>query len=128
MVRMADPSKRKTSKRKTNRVSKSKRAVVSKAQNEKAGADSRWTFLSNHAHVLICLAKDSEIRLREVAELIGITERAVQNILADLELEGLVTRHREGRRNSYELNLDRPLRHPLEGHRMVGDLVKLILN
>lgn len=87
----------------------------------------RWTFLSNHAHVLICLAQDPDLRLREVAERIGITERAVQNIISDLEAEGLVTRFREGRRNTYELHLARPLRHPIEKHREVGDLVQLIL-
>ena len=88
----------------------------------------RWTFLSNHAHVLICLARDPDVRLRDVASLIGITERAVQKILADLEAEGLVQRHREGRRNSYDLSLNQPLRHPLEKHRQVDDLVGLILN
>jgi Mn-dependent DtxR family transcriptional regulator len=87
----------------------------------------RWTFLSNHAHVLICLARDPEIRLRDVADLIGITERAVLNVIADLEEEGLVQRYREGRRNSYELSLDRPLRHPIERHRNVGELVRLII-
>ena len=86
-----------------------------------------WTFLSNHAHVLICLARDPKILLREVANTIGITERAVQSILSDLEAEGLVKRCREGRRNTYELSLDRPLRHPIERHRRVGDLVQLIL-
>ena len=88
----------------------------------------RWTFLSNHAHVLICLARDPEIRLREVAELIGITERAVLSIVSDLESEGLLTRRREGRRNTYQLSLDQPLRHPVEKHRMVSELVKLILD
>lgn len=87
-----------------------------------------WTFLSNHAHVLICLAGDPAIRLRDVAERIGITERAVLKIVADLESEGLVRRHREGRRNSYELNLDRPLRHPIESHHTVGELIDLILS
>lgn len=87
----------------------------------------RWTFLSNHAHVLICLAREPHVRLREVAVLIGITERAVQKILADLEKEGLVERHREGRRNSYDLHLEQPLRHPLEAHREVGELVALIV-
>jgi predicted transcriptional regulator len=134
---MAESSKRKTSKRKaarrkssqvkTAKASRSKLSVGSKTQSEGRGSDRRWTFLSNHAHVLLCLARDSEIRLREVAQLIGITERAVQKIVADLEAEGLVKRHREGRRNSYELNLDRPLRHPIERHRRVGDLVNLIL-
>lgn len=87
----------------------------------------RWTFLSNHAHVLICIARDPGIRLRDVADQIGITERAVLKIVTDLEEEGLVTRYREGRRNSYELSLDQPLRHPIEQHRTVGELVKLIL-
>ena len=95
------------------------------------GAESRsghrWTFLSNHAHVLICLAKDSHQRLRDVADQIGITERAVQGIVSDLESEGLLQRHRQGRRNIYELSLDQPLRHPIERHRDVGELVQLIL-
>ena len=94
---------------------------------EKPQTEHRWTFLSNHAHVLICLARDPEIRLREVAERIGITERAVLSILSDLEAEGLVRRHREGRRNSYELHLDHPLRHPVERHRKVSELIELIL-
>ena len=87
----------------------------------------RWTFLSNHAHVLICLAKEPDMRLRDVAASIGITERSVQNLVSDLEAEGLLVRHREGRRNSYELHLDHPLRHPIEKHRNVEDLVALIL-
>lgn len=91
-------------------------------------SDHRWTFLSNHAHVLICLAREPNMRLREVAERIGITERAVQNILLDLEREDLLRRYREGRRNTYELSLDQPLRHPIEKHRNVGDLVRLILD
>jgi DNA-binding transcriptional ArsR family regulator len=89
--------------------------------------DHRWTFLSNHAHVLICLARDPDLRLRDLSQLIGITERAVLNILSDLEAEGIVRRHREGRRNSYELHLDHPLRHPIEGHHDVGELVRLML-
>ena len=84
-----------------------------------------WTFLSNHAHVLICLALDPEIRMREVAERVGVTERAVQRIIADLEGEGYVARSRNGRRNVYTVDLDRPLRHVVESRRTVGDLVKL---
>jgi DNA-binding MarR family transcriptional regulator len=102
----------------------------SKIQSREKSADppaQRWTFLSNHAHVLICLAQDPGVRLREVAQRIGITERAVLKILHDLEEEGIVRRHKEGRRNSYELNLDTPLRHPIEKHRTVGELVRLIL-
>jgi len=83
-----------------------------------------WTFLSNHAHVLICLAVAPELRLREVAARVGITERAVQTILADLEAEGLVTRKRDGRCNRYALHLDQPLRHAVESHRSVRDLIE----
>ena len=87
-----------------------------------------WTFLSNHAHVMICLAQDPAIRVRDMARLIGITERAVLKILADLVEEGMVERYREGRRNSYELDTDRPLRHPIESHHTVGELIELILS
>ena len=86
-----------------------------------------WTFLSNHAHVLICIAQEPEIRLRDVAERVGITERAVQRIVADLEEGGYLSRSREGRRNRYEVHADRPLRHPVEAHREVNVLLNLIL-
>ena len=89
------------------------------------GAD--WTFLSNHAHVLLCIAAEPEALLREVAERVGITERAVQRIVADLERAGYLSRVREGRRNRYELHADLPLRHPVEAHREVRDLIALIL-
>ncbi|TKD13022.1 MarR family transcriptional regulator [Polyangium fumosum] len=86
-----------------------------------------WTFLTNHAHVLFCLAEDPEVRLRDVAERVGITERAVQRIVTDLEGEGFVTRERVGRRNLYEVHPDKPLRHPIEAHRDVKALLSLIL-
>jgi DNA-binding Lrp family transcriptional regulator len=87
-----------------------------------------WTFLSNHAHVLVCLALDPDARLRDVALSVGITERAVQKIVSDLEHAGVITRERAGRRNSYRLNLDVPLRHTLESHRTVGVLLSLVLD
>ena len=98
-------------------------------RGERRGASSghRWTFLSNHAHVFITLAQDPAILIREIAGRTGITERAVTNILSDLEQEGLVERHREGRRNTYQVHLDQPLRHPIEQHRTVGELIGLIL-
>lgn len=86
-----------------------------------------WTFFTNHAHVLLCLRQDPDARMRDLAERIGITERAVQKILHHLEEEGLVDRHREGRRNTYELHLDTPLPHPLESHRDVGSLIDMML-
>ena len=86
-----------------------------------------WTFLSNHSHVLLCIAREPELRLREVAHRVGITERAVQRIVADLEEGGYLSRSRAGRRNHYEMHLDRPLRHSVESHREVGVLLNLIL-
>jgi DNA-binding transcriptional ArsR family regulator len=86
-----------------------------------------WTFLSNHGHVLICLARDPAARLRDVAIAVGITERAVQKIVSDLEEGGVVQRVRDGRRNRYRLFLDRPMRHPVEAHRSVGELLEMIL-
>jgi len=86
-----------------------------------------WTFLSNHAHVLICIAREPEIRLREVAERVGITERVVQRIVADLEEGRYLERVKAGRRNRYKIHPDLPLRHPIEAHRDVGDLLALVL-
>lgn len=86
-----------------------------------------WTFLSNHGHVLVCLARDPDARLRDVAQSVGITERAVQKIVSDLEVGGVVERVRDGRRNRYRLFVDRPLRHPLEAHRTVGSLLGMVL-
>ncbi len=86
----------------------------------------RWTFLTNHAHVLLCIAADPGVRLRDVAEKVGITERAAQRIVADLVEAGYLTRTRVGRRNQYELHPELPLRHPVEHAKEVGDLVRLL--
>jgi DNA-binding transcriptional ArsR family regulator len=86
-----------------------------------------WTFLTNHAHVLFCIAQDPEVRLRDVAARVGITERAVQRIVTDLEEAGYVMVSKEGRRNRYQLLSDRPLRHPVERHRSVQALIELVL-
>lgn len=89
-------------------------------------AGRHWTFLSNHGHVLVCLALDPNARLRDVASQVGITERAVQKIVGDLEEAGVLVRQRSGRRNSYHLNGNAPLRHALEAHRTVGALLGLV--
>jgi DNA-binding MarR family transcriptional regulator len=86
-----------------------------------------WTFLTNHAHVLICLSRDADMVLREVASQVGITERAVQRIIAELEEEGYLTRLKEGRRNTYQLNLNKALRHPVEKGCNVSHLVKALV-
>ena len=85
-----------------------------------------WTFLSNHSHVLICLFENPEMRVRDVAGRVGITERAVQKIIVDLEDAGIITREKEGRRNHYVISADRPLRHPVESHRTVAQLLEMI--
>ena len=87
-----------------------------------------WALLSNHAHGLVCLAIDPDIRVRVAAERIGTVPHSGQSILYDLQVEGLVTRERNGRRNHYGLHLDQPLRHPLEAHRTVRDLVEMLIS
>ena len=86
-----------------------------------------WNFLSNYAHTLICLAENPRMRMRDVAERVGITERAAMRIVAHLEDADILTRHKEGRRNRYEIHEQQPLRHPLEAHRDVGALLSLVL-
>lgn len=90
-------------------------------------AVSDWTFLSNHSHVLICLARDPETRMRDVADKVGITERAVQRIVQELVDYGVLTRIRNGRRNSYEIHSDLHLRHPVEAKRTVRELLDMVI-
>jgi predicted transcriptional regulator len=85
-----------------------------------------WTFLSNHGHVLLSVAKDPEIRLREIATLVGITERAVHRIVQDLDESGYIKISRVGRRNQYSVNSDKPLRHPIEAHHSIKALLAII--
>jgi hypothetical protein len=82
-----------------------------------------WTFLTNHAHVLACIVAEPSVRLRDVADRVGITERAAQRIVADLVEHGYLERRRVGRRNVYRAHLDRPLRHPLDATRTVAELL-----
>lgn len=87
-----------------------------------------WTFLTNHAHVLFCITQDPEVRLRDVAARVGITERAVQRIVTDLEGEGYLAVFKQGRRNRYRVHCHMPLRHPMERHRTVSALIGLVLD
>jgi DNA-binding transcriptional ArsR family regulator len=96
-------------------------------QPRSASRGSDWDFLTNHAHVLTCVADDPGIRLRDIAAAVGITERAAHRILSELVEGGYVLRQREGRRNHYEVVPDLPLRHPLAQGRDVGDLLKVLL-
>jgi DNA-binding MarR family transcriptional regulator len=103
-----------------------KAGPVKAARKAAAGPPAAWTFLSNHTHVLVCLAADPAQTLRGVAAQVGITERAVQRIVAELEAGGVLERRREGRRNRYLLHLDARLRHPLEQHCSIGKLLALV--
>ena len=85
-----------------------------------------WTFLTNHAHVLVCIAQEPDMRGRDIASRVGITERAAQSIIADLVGAGYVIRTRQGRRNHYALRSDLPLRHVLERVHTIGDLLSAL--
>ena len=100
------------------------RMIVTEAPRETPAQT--WTFLTNHGHVLVALATDQKLRIRDVAVRVGITERAAQRILADLVAEGYIDRSKQGRRNTYVLMLDRSLRHPNESQRTVRDLIEAL--
>lgn len=85
-----------------------------------------FTFLTNHTHALVALEGSPDLRVRDLADMIGITERAVLRILADLEAVGVLEREREGRRNRYRIVRKSRLRHPLEEHCTVGGLLEWI--
>ena len=92
------------------------------AADEKPG----WTFLTNHSHVLLCIAADPGIRGRDIADRVGITERSAQSIIADLVEGGYLTREKVGRRNHYQVHPDLPLRHPIERDHQVAELLRLV--
>jgi DNA-binding MarR family transcriptional regulator len=98
---------------------------VAKKTNLDRATAARWTFLTNHAHVLLCLAADPKATMRAVATRVGITERGVQRIIAELSAAGYLTVTRVGRRNEYEVQLGAPLRGPFAGGRTAGHLIKL---
>lgn len=85
-----------------------------------------WTFLTNHGHVLLAIASDPTLRLRDIADIVGITERTAVGIVSDLEEAGYIKREKVGRRNHYLLDPSRPLRHPSEAHHQIGELLDAI--
>jgi DNA-binding IclR family transcriptional regulator len=86
-----------------------------------------WRFLSNHTQVLLCLQRDRNARFRDIAQRVGITERAAQRIVADLIESGYVVSERVGRRNRYRINTDIAMRHPAQDGHEIGELLKLLL-
>jgi DNA-binding MarR family transcriptional regulator len=99
--------------------------LVSLPQDRSAQAVKQWTFLTNHAHVLLAIARNPTTRLRDVADAVGITERAAQAIVADLETAGYLHRERVGRRNQYTVNPAGRFRHPAEADHSIGELLTL---
>jgi predicted transcriptional regulator len=85
-----------------------------------------WRFVTNHTQVLLCIARDPDARLREIAETVGITERAVQRIVSDLVESGFVKRERQGRRSSYTLDREAKMRHPSQFDHQIGELLDLL--
>ncbi len=90
------------------------------------GRGAEWTFLTNHTHVLVCLSDDPDLRMRDIAERVGITERGTQRIVAELVKAGYLVKTREGRRNRYSVVDDEPLRHPLERTHTIGELLRAV--
>jgi DNA-binding MarR family transcriptional regulator len=88
--------------------------------------DHRWRFVTNHAHVLEYIASEPGCRLRDIAAAVGITERAAAQIVTDLEQAGYLTKTRNGRRNTYEVHDQLPLRHAKHRHHTVGDLIRFL--
>lgn len=100
------------------------RTVKNSSKGPEAG--SAWTFLTNHMHVLVVLSRDPELRIRDMAEQIGITQRAVQRILAELIDEGVLKAKKVGRRNRYTIQRRTRLRHPLESRHTIGEMIDLL--
>jgi len=96
--------------------------VVTDTRNDESPPRT-WTFLTNHAHVLLAVAQAPDLRLREIADLVGVTERTAMQIVVDLELDGYLLRERRGRRNHYTVAEHRRLRHPLEEHHEISQLL-----
>ncbi len=102
------------------------RGRTTRASSRSGSGEATWTFLSNHSHVLLALHRDPELTLREVASEVGITERSVQRILSELEEAGYVVRERTGARNRYRFKMTAPLRHPIESHCRIRDLIEMV--
>ena len=91
-----------------------------------AAPETSWTFLTNHAHVLLAIAAEPQIRVRDIASQVGVTERAAHRLVSDLEVAGYLKVSKVGRRNEYSVIPDLPLRHPAERHHRIGELLKVL--
>jgi uncharacterized membrane protein len=100
----------------------SPRNPAAASKNSPPARPPAWTFLTNHGHVLVCIALNSNVRIAEIADLVGIGERATHRIVCDLVRDGYVVRKKDGRRNAYSVNYEQPLRHPLESEHSIGEI------
>lgn len=100
--------------------------MQSKSKQTSESAPQSWTFLTNHTHVLVLLSREPDLRIRDMADQIGITQRAVQRILAELADENILAIHKDGRRNHYRINRKARLRHPLESRHTIGEVLDLV--
>jgi hypothetical protein len=98
------------------------RTAPSSATAPRPGRPPQWTFLTNHGHVLVCIAHNADVRISEIADLVGIGERAAHRIVSDLVRGGYAVRKKDGRRNTYAVNFEQPLRHPLESAHSIGEI------
>lgn len=125
----ADPALKEFAEKVQKRGGRAKPALqASDAENSplKETPANQWTFLTNHSHVLVLLSRNPSMVLRQVALQVGITERAVQRIISDLETGGIIEREKIGRQNHYRIQHHQSLRHPIEAHRTIGDLLALV--
>ena len=99
---------------------------MSTKENSAENNTKPWRFVTNHTQVLLCIARDPDTRLRDIAETVGITERAVQRIVADLMESGFVSRDRVGRRSRYTLNREARMRHPAQFDHEIGEMLDLL--
>jgi DNA-binding MarR family transcriptional regulator len=95
-------------------------------KTDSSNDDHAWRFVTNYAHVLVCIAADPTARLRDIAETVGVTERTAAQLVRDLERAGYLTKTRNGRRNRYDVHDELPLRHPLHRHHTVGELIRFL--
>ncbi len=95
-------------------------------KSSSGNSDHEWRFLTNHAQVLTCIGADPSVRLRDIAVTVGVTERTAAQLVDDLVQAGYLTKTRDGRRNTYQVHDELPLRHHLHRHHTVGDLIRFL--
>ena len=100
--------------------------TITLSQESSAVDGKRWRFVTNHTQVLLCIARDPDVRTRDMAQMVGITERAAQRIVADLVDAGFVTVERVGRRNRYAINRETAMRHEAQAGHPIGELLDVL--